>query len=104
MQRPRPSLPGCHFVGRGARRERAHPAAAAGAVAAAHECRVEGAGRTTGMWVAAAARRRRSSARRLLHHRRAARDAADRRRVGRLLLLCVEEDRTGEEAPAPQQT
>ena len=42
MQRWRLSFPVCRFVvGRGARRERAHPAAAAGAAAAAPESRSE---------------------------------------------------------------
>ena len=52
MQRLRLSLRGCHLGVQGARRERAHPAAAAGAAAAANELHVEEAVRT-GVWVAA---------------------------------------------------
>ena len=49
MQRLLLSLPGCRFMGRGAHRGRAHPAAAPGAAAAAHQPYAEGAVRRGGV-------------------------------------------------------
>ena len=58
MQRPLLSSPGCHLVEQGARRERAHPPAAAGVTISAHQLRAEqarvrGGAVHMGAWVAA---------------------------------------------------